>query len=953
MTKKITHKLTILASILLLATILSSVAANNLDAQPNPPHNTGAQQSLGSLNITQREMTAEELAQYQSSVGEYNSTDNYNQPVNGYGTGLAPPTQEAWSSIAENAYVIEKISSVYSVSPQVDLSKSAFFPPIGNQGSQGSCTAFAIGYYCKTYQEAKEHNWNLTAAKWTGGYYTGNISLAYQGMVMSPAFVYNLINKGRDKGSSFEDAVNLVCNVGISSWQKMPYYLQDYQRWPSESAWTEAPLYRSNSTYGSHYLYANTPTAIESLKNWLSAGNLAVIAVDATDNLYTLKTNSNLDLITTDTLILGELDHAGTIVGYDDSFNYTEGGVTHYGAFKIANSWGVGSWEDVSDGCYWISYDAMMELSDIGNPVILFQNLDNYQPQLLVAFKITHDSRSQCTITLGLGAPDAAVASKSFSSYILSGSQAFPDSNIVFDITEFLGYMTSQYNQTFFLTVKDSIAPGNGTINYFAVDSVPSNQTPVSILNGQSVSVTVTTSLAEPTLTVSPSSGPAGGDITLIGEGFAGKTVNISYLNPVSQSWVCIDPAFYVSSMNFSFATAAPEVNQNNPAGDGAAQYDSILYRVQDTGDGKAYNSSTPYQMWRRGLLQVANQTASGLFGNGTDFSTAVFVANSQSIDVSGAWFTPGSVTLLWDSAVIGTATVDQTGCFSTSVTVPSTAAGKHLLWVSDGASNVSAAVTRLPVVTDNYVGGWHTEDFPIIVTSDYAAVQTYYRINDGATRSLDVDGQPIINSEGASNKLVYWSFWDVYGSGNRTICNVTLTGIKLDKTAPSATLLINGGASQTTVTNVALTINATDSASGVLEMRFSNDVNFSQTSWEPYNSSRTWQLTSGEGTKTVYLQVRNNAFQTTSVNTSIILQAPDASASPSPTSAPTQSTSTANPTQSPTTNPTSAPTESQPPQPTPSIPEFNTLLLVALGVLVATGMLVILKKPLSTPRLP
>ena len=42
-----------------------------------------------------------------------------------------------------------------------DNSATNWFPPIGNQGSEGSCVSWACGYYTKTFQEAKEHNWNL------------------------------------------------------------------------------------------------------------------------------------------------------------------------------------------------------------------------------------------------------------------------------------------------------------------------------------------------------------------------------------------------------------------------------------------------------------------------------------------------------------------------------------------------------------------------------------------------------------------------------------------------------------------------------------------------------------------------------------------------------------------------------------------------------------------------
>ncbi len=41
----------------------------------------------------------------------------------------------------------------------VDLSSQ--MPPVGDQGQQGSCTAWAIGYYQKTHYEWLEHNWDV------------------------------------------------------------------------------------------------------------------------------------------------------------------------------------------------------------------------------------------------------------------------------------------------------------------------------------------------------------------------------------------------------------------------------------------------------------------------------------------------------------------------------------------------------------------------------------------------------------------------------------------------------------------------------------------------------------------------------------------------------------------------------------------------------------------------
>ena len=189
----------------------------------------------------------------------------------------------------------------------------------------------------KTYQEAKEHNWDLSGATWDGGYY-GHPTVSYQDKIMSPQFVYSLVNRGVDEGTSFEKAISLVANIGVSSWQKMPYTTSDYTSWPSEAAWSEAPYYRSSKSPTTYeYLIANTDAGITSLKNWLAAGNLALIAVDADQYDYL----TSQDLWPTYTFDEDALNHANTIVGYDDNYTYNVSGVPHTGAFKMVNSWGM------------------------------------------------------------------------------------------------------------------------------------------------------------------------------------------------------------------------------------------------------------------------------------------------------------------------------------------------------------------------------------------------------------------------------------------------------------------------------------------------------------------------------------------------------------------------------------------------------------------------------------
>ena len=72
---------------------------------------------------------------------------------------------------------------------------------------------------------------------------------------------------------------------------------------------------------------------------------------------------------------------------------------------------------------------------------------------------------------------------------------------------------------------------------------------------------------------------------------------------------------------------------------------------------------------------------------------------------------------------------------------------------------------------------------------------------------------------------------------------------------APVGTVIINGNASYTNTLKVSLTLSATD-PSGVSDMCISNDP--SCTSWQPYAASRAWTLTSGDGSKTVYVRFRD-----------------------------------------------------------------------------------------------
>jgi hypothetical protein len=252
--------------------------------------------------------------------------------------------------------------------------------------------------------------------------------------------------------------------------------------------------------------------------------------------------------------------------------------------------------------------------------------------------------------------------------------------------------------------------------------------------------------------------------------------------------------------------------------------------------------------------------------------ASTVFVEVGQSIIVAGKWFSPGNVTLRWDGvAHLSEAVADGTGLFSATITVPSTSAGTHDIVINSGNVEFSVAVARLPVTSNDYDETWHTSDFRINLTPDFQVSETFYRINGGPISNVSAGGQPLIATESSNNVLEYWSIWDV-GGISMELQHVSLSGIKLDKTAPTGNILISNGSEYCTLDSVILNLTAFDALSGVYQVRLSNDGVWDTEQWQPSSPIVVWVLSLGDGAKTVYYQIKDNAGSVASFNDSITL---------------------------------------------------------------------------------
>jgi len=113
-------------------------------------------------------------------------------------------------------------------------------------------------------------------------------------------------------------------------------------------------------------------------------------------------------------------------------------------------------------------------------------------------------------------------------------------------------------------------------------------------------------------------------------------------------------------------------------------------------------------------------------------------------------------------------------------------------------------------------------------------------------------------------------------------LSNVVSAGITLDPTPPTGSITINGGAQYTNTTAVTLYLSASDvGGSGVTSMSFGNMVQDpvtqqwtapNSTPWEPYATSKSWNLSAGDGEKRVAVSFLDAAGNGIWASASIIL---------------------------------------------------------------------------------
>ena len=247
-----------------------------------------------------------------------------NATGNEHALGCIPDSEETIQSLLIEDDSNNPMSrSTFSLPSSVDMTSE--FPSPGNQGSQGSCTAWAVAYSLKTYQEKQDYEWSL-----------GRLTH------FCPSYVYNQINGGENKGTSISTAMNLIYQQGVCTYGTMSYDEDDWTSQPSQAARNEAEKYRAID-YG-------TIRGVDAVKKWLSQGDGVVIGIPVYPDFDNISSSNPIYDSTAGT---SRGNHAVCLIGYDDSRR----------AFKFINSWGP-NWG--LSGYGYISYDVFTNVTNTG-----------------------------------------------------------------------------------------------------------------------------------------------------------------------------------------------------------------------------------------------------------------------------------------------------------------------------------------------------------------------------------------------------------------------------------------------------------------------------------------------------------------------------------------------------------------------------------------------------------
>jgi C1A family cysteine protease len=406
-------------------------------------------------------------------------------------------TEES-ASIVRASESIEELDGT-SLPDFVDNSTLPYFPPIRDQGTMGSCSAFAVTYYQFTYMNAMARGWDVRDNNDNSNKF-------------SPKWTYNLSNGGKDEGSSNFEVYKVLSENGAATWEEFPYdgdrnRDKNYQEWcTDEKVWRNAMNYKIDK-FGYVNVDDGTDTPVKSpdsnalndVKRLLNNGYILTYSTTFETWKYK-KTGDDLstekdDKFTGQTIVYAQGDnqaqgHHMTVVGYSDDIwvDINDNKIVEpaeKGAFKIANSWSK-SWGN--EGFAWLAYDSLNKVSAVsGAPEIpqrstiwdsgntaYWITVKPSNSEIIGEITLNHAKRNQIRIELGMEDTDGTNIRKvkpyfinlaSVAECAFDGSQVPCDTTFIFDFKDlFKGENIEGVTKNWTIKVTDSKLDGNSAI---------------------------------------------------------------------------------------------------------------------------------------------------------------------------------------------------------------------------------------------------------------------------------------------------------------------------------------------------------------------------------------------------------------------------------------------------------------------------------------------------------
>jgi C1A family cysteine protease len=193
-------------------------------------------------------------------------------------------------------------------------------PPVLNQGNEGSCTAFSIGYVGVSYLMSAINRLPYTTT----------------GALRSPEFLFNLTKASNNcSGAYMRVVLNSLVNTGVCSWYDMPYTPYGCATMPNNYQRQQALQGRIGNYY---------TAATNQIRTYVANGYPVMMGFTIDDQFVYQAMRSPFIYRTKGGRQQG--GHAVAIVGFNDN-NRT---------YTIQNSWGTG----VHDrGFFYVSYDLL------------------------------------------------------------------------------------------------------------------------------------------------------------------------------------------------------------------------------------------------------------------------------------------------------------------------------------------------------------------------------------------------------------------------------------------------------------------------------------------------------------------------------------------------------------------------------------------------------------------